>query len=328
MPSVPELLIVTVIALFIIVPFVIMMPVIKYFPAEYSRKQFWIWSLILMIANIPVAIIDKAPMGNIHNANPLVIGLIFLVASLPTLFWIRTLANRIRDYGSNPYIALWAIIPLVNMFLGLYYGIVKYKKKDNVFQGSQDNSNASLAKAVKNHAKDIAEDTKENIKEYKVNHQTQKSKTLKTTPTVVQSTTIEEEQSDIVDTDEDAHYEQALQEIEEGNQVKSIWAKALAKSDGVESKSKSLYIKYRVEDLKNKERKKQLEFETLQKNNQLKNFLEENKLLNQVKKISKTKVIANHADSPIDVCIEFINGEWKIIADYNSAISYYINPCR
>ncbi len=275
------------------------------------------------ILNEILGVADRKPLD---SSNPDVFIVLMGIAIVLLILDLNVIANRIRDYDGNPWNALLVFIPIVNIGIILYYGIVRHKKED-VIQNNQDTINPSLAKAVKNHAEDIAEDTKENLKEYKVNHQTQKSKSVETPRTVVQ-TTIEEEQSDIVDTDEDAYYEQALQEIEEGNQVKSFWAKALVKSDGVESKSKSLYIKYRVEDLKNKEREKQLAFEALQKDNKLKSFLEENKLLNQVKKISKTKVIANRADSPIDVCIEFINGEWKIIADYNSSISYYLNSCR
>lgn len=44
---------------------------------------------------------------------------------------IQTLANRIRGYGSNPWIALWAILPFVGLFLAFYYGCKKSKNKQS-----------------------------------------------------------------------------------------------------------------------------------------------------------------------------------------------------
>ena len=46
---------------------------------------------------------------------------------------------------------------------------------------------------------------------------------------------------------EDSLYEQALIEVEENKQIKSLWGKALAQSGGDESRTKSLYIQMRVE---------------------------------------------------------------------------------
>lgn len=48
----------------------------------------------------------------------------------------------------------------------------------------------------------------------------------------------------------DDYYEKALEEIENGNYIKSTYAKALRYSNGNDSKIKSLYIKYRVESLR------------------------------------------------------------------------------
>lgn len=47
----------------------------------------------------------------------------------------------------------------------------------------------------------------------------------------------------------DAAYETALSELESNSQVKSSWAKALAKSDGDEAKARATYIKNRVIEL-------------------------------------------------------------------------------
>ena len=228
---------------------------IKYLPAKYSRKQFWIWSVILIIANIPIIILSNVQIGNINESNPLILIFLVLLASLPSVLWIRALANRIRDYGSNPYNALWAVIPLVNMILALYYGSVKSKKKEEVAQDSKGTTNPSLIKAVKNHAQDIAEDAKENLKEYKEEHLSRKHKVAGTTPTSehLQSIIIKDK------IDEDALYEQAMNEIENDTKVKSLWAKAFAHSEGNEEKTKALYIQYRVENLK------KIHEETLQK---------------------------------------------------------------
>lgn len=49
--------------------------------------------------------------------------------------------------------------------------------------------------------------------------------------------------------DKDIYYEQALNEINKNNTKSSTWAKALANSDGNDSKATSLYIQYRVEEL-------------------------------------------------------------------------------
>jgi succinate dehydrogenase hydrophobic anchor subunit len=55
---------------------------------------------------------------------------LYIIIFIISLLWLNTLANRIRQYGSNPWVALWALIPFVNIVLGLYYGIVKGKNKE------------------------------------------------------------------------------------------------------------------------------------------------------------------------------------------------------
>jgi len=97
------------------------------FGKKYSRKKYWIISIILMIVNIPLMIISNAPIGEINEINIITILFVIIIFSLPSILWLNTLANRIRDYGSNPWISLWSLVPLVNIFLGFYYGIRKYK---------------------------------------------------------------------------------------------------------------------------------------------------------------------------------------------------------
>lgn len=45
-------------------------------------------------------------------------------------------------------------------------------------------------------------------------------------------------------------YEYVLDELEDGYKVRGLWAKALAMSEGDENKAKSLYMQYRVQNIK------------------------------------------------------------------------------
>ncbi len=45
-------------------------------------------------------------------------------------------------------------------------------------------------------------------------------------------------------------YEYVLDEIEDGYKVRGLWAKSLAMSEGDENKAKSLYMQYRVQNIK------------------------------------------------------------------------------
>lgn len=49
---------------------------------------------------------------------------------------------------------------------------------------------------------------------------------------------------------EDKLYEQALTEVDSGQTVKALWARAFADAEGDEAKTKALYIRFRVENLK------------------------------------------------------------------------------
>tara|TARA_B100001057_G_scaffold474162_1_gene539386 strand:- start:578 stop:886 length:309 start_codon:yes stop_codon:yes gene_type:complete len=52
---------------------------------------------------------------------------------------------------------------------------------------------------------------------------------------------------------EEELYLQANKEIEEGDTNEGTWAKAFANAEGSEEKTKALYIKYRVKNLKEEE---------------------------------------------------------------------------
>jgi len=49
---------------------------------------------------------------------------------------------------------------------------------------------------------------------------------------------------------EEQLYEQVVQELSNGQRRDGLWAKALANSDGLEEKAKALYIRYRVQSIK------------------------------------------------------------------------------
>lgn len=145
------------------------------FGTKYSRLTFWIWSVILIIPFSLFSTFSRATASDSELANSSLIfsGLVFIVI----LMWINALANRIRDYGSNPWIAVFSLIPLVNIGLALYYGIVKYKNKPIENNTVSNNSNPSLVKAVYNHSKDIASEVKPTINEYKEKHQASETNT-------------------------------------------------------------------------------------------------------------------------------------------------------
>jgi len=281
------------------------------FGAKYSRSKFWIISIILFIVDVFLGIFIRVfEHSNEYQSQAMSLSIITLVIAI---VWMNTLANRIRDYGSNPYIALWAIIPLVNIILAFYYGSVKSKKKEDMTQDSKSNTNSSLVKAVKNHAQDIAEDAKENLEEYKDEHQTRKNQTIETTPAPVQSTTIKE------NIDEDALYEHSMSEIENDTQIKSLWAKAFANSEGNEEKTKALYIQYRVENLKkiHEETRQNRMREEKERSNKEANetidvFLKENNL-KVIRSLSDTKYEVSSYNSPMNAIVEYRNGIWSVV---------------
>lgn len=89
------------------------------FGAKYSRLQFWLISLaVFFIAGI----VNVIPMALEAEGATVIIAWIALIIN------IHVLANRIRGFGSNPWLALWAVIPFVGLFQALYYGCIKSRK--------------------------------------------------------------------------------------------------------------------------------------------------------------------------------------------------------
>ena len=210
------------------------------FEEKYSRLKFWIISISLLIPAIIANTIARVS----ENPETDDISMFFNIAVLIlSAIWINTLANRIRDFGSNPWLSLWALIPLVNVVFAFYYGIVNKKK----ISGKNKPLKKSLTKAVINHTKELAQEVKPAINNYINKHS-------KTDELVIKNHT-EGSSNNMTfqDIDEDKIYEDVMLEIEEDNKVKSTWARALSQSDGNKEKAQSLYIKLRVDTLVQKE---------------------------------------------------------------------------
>lgn len=92
------------------------------FGAKYSRMKFWLINLPVIFVGLFFIGVSGATVAAGDDAiTSLIVGVIL----------INILANRIRGFGSNPWLALWAILPFVGLFQALYYGC---KKSGNVPQ--------------------------------------------------------------------------------------------------------------------------------------------------------------------------------------------------
>ena len=82
------------------------------FGAKYSRMKFWLLNLPVFLFGSLVLATARIVSEGFHSVAALV--LLVILAHI--------LANRIRGFGSNPWLALWAIIPFVGIFQAFYYG--------------------------------------------------------------------------------------------------------------------------------------------------------------------------------------------------------------
>lgn len=225
------------------------------FGAKYSRMKFWIISICLLIPFTISSVLMKALETSESNQNGY-LGFWFLNILVITI-WINTLSNRMRDYGSNPWFSLLALIPLGNIIMALYYGIVQYKKKENSINENKNISNktTSLTKAVVNHAKETACNIKPIVNEYVEKHSSHNCKEENQEQTfnkleIANDTISFLNNEDIESMTENEIYEKVMLEIEEDKKVKSTWAKVFSQTNGDINKSQALYIKNRVNDIK------------------------------------------------------------------------------
>lgn len=92
------------------------------FGAKYSRMKFWLITIpVVFVGSFVVGIFKNMGTEGVHAITSLTVITIL----------IHILANRIRGFGSNPWLALWAILPFVGLFQAFYYGI---KKSGNIPQ--------------------------------------------------------------------------------------------------------------------------------------------------------------------------------------------------
>lgn len=103
---------------------------------NYNRTTFWTISLITIFVGSFVLVVSRAAGYEVFR---------LFVAFVINLILIITLANRIRDYGSNAWLALLAIIPFVGMFQALYYGI-RHKKPKIFHSGTTQRSQSASHK--------------------------------------------------------------------------------------------------------------------------------------------------------------------------------------
>ena len=92
------------------------------FGAKYSRTKFWLINLpVIFLGLVVIGLTEAIGTEGTHAITSIIVFVIL----------IHILANRIRGFGSNPWLALWAILPLVGLFQALYYGC---KKSGNMYQ--------------------------------------------------------------------------------------------------------------------------------------------------------------------------------------------------
>jgi hypothetical protein len=65
------------------------------------------------------------------------------------------------------------------------------------------------------------------------------------------ATSVEPTHADVHQFDEDAAYSQALNEVQSGTVEQAVWSRAFAEAEGVDTKARALYIKLRVERMRN-----------------------------------------------------------------------------
>jgi len=98
------------------------------FGAKYSRMKFWVLIIpTVILSSLGVGLLDSvgsgSGSGSAEGAELVVLFIVLIVALAP----MHIMANRIRDFGSSPWLVLWSIVPLVGLFQMLYYGCRKSK---------------------------------------------------------------------------------------------------------------------------------------------------------------------------------------------------------
>ena len=87
------------------------------FGAKYSRAKFWVATLSVFLIWLFVVVLS------VFLGEP---DLEIIAGGVGVLALINILANRIRDYGSSPWLALWSFFPFVGLIQAFYFGIKHY----------------------------------------------------------------------------------------------------------------------------------------------------------------------------------------------------------
>jgi uncharacterized protein YecT (DUF1311 family) len=91
---------------------------------------------------------------------------------------------------------------------------------------------------------------------------------------------------------EDKLYEEALIEIETGNIVKSLWARAMAEAGGDEARTKALYIRHRVENFRLQKPPSHIPSEP---------HIEQQRVVNPSSSVSEEKIASNSSSTQTEV---------------------------
>jgi len=88
---------------------------------------------------------------------------------------------------------------------------------------------------------------------------------------------------------EEQLYERVVLELSQNQRRDGLWAKAMANSDGSEDKAKSLYIKYRVQSIKDEAEINEAVAEQEEYNRKKESVIERQKRINNAESILRSK---------------------------------------
>lgn len=123
-------------------------------------------------------------------------------------------------------------------------------------------------------------------------------------------------------------YECVMDELEQGMKIKGLWGKALANSEGSTAKAESLYLQYRVQDIKDIFTSMKIAYDEMSKSevltqlNDIKNQVSEEEKEQMLKETLKKndlllasmfhqdKCVANYKNKPGSIYFEWKNNQW------------------
>jgi formylglycine-generating enzyme required for sulfatase activity/uncharacterized membrane protein YhaH (DUF805 family) len=165
-----------------------------------SRLPYFLWMLAICVAVSLIQVFAGSHLSR-DETSP-VMSLVWMLAvgisAFPTI-------KRLHDLNKSGWLWLLGLIPLVNVFFGIYL----------LFSKGTEDSN------------DYGEPPENLLKKIRIG-----------SPSTVSRS------------DDDALYQKAYEELENGQIEKALWAKIFTQCGGNENKAKAVYIRNRVEHLK------------------------------------------------------------------------------